>query len=110
MVPDRRRGVAVEAGDRGAASAGAARAVVAVVAAVVAPEEVLALHLALEARDVAVAKVVAQLLHLLQLEEVYPEDLNRLDHLHAKIVLSVKHESVIHSGKFSPGRWPRDCP
>ena len=77
-------GVAVQAGDGGAAPA-AARAVVAVVAAVVAPEEVLALHLALEAGDVAVAKVLAEVLHLLQLQEVYPQDLNRLDHLFKRL-------------------------
>ena len=56
----------METRDRGAA-ASATRAVVTVVAAVVTPEEVLTLHLALEARDVAVAKVLAQVLHFLQL-------------------------------------------
>lgn len=56
-------------------------AVVAVVAAVIGAEEVLALHLALEAGDVAVAEVLAQLLHLLQLEQVYSQHLDGFDHL-----------------------------
>lgn len=37
-------------------------------------------HLALQAADVPVAEVVAQLVDLFELEEVKPEDLNRLDH------------------------------
>ena len=56
-------------------------AVVAVVAAIVGAEEVFALHLALEAGDVAVAEVLAQLLHLLQLEQVYSQHLDGFDHL-----------------------------
>ena len=68
-----------------------APALVAVVAAALAPEQVLTLHLALgtrhvqahaahsiytshlQTRDVAVAEVFAELLDLLQLEQVYPE-------------------------------------
>ena len=47
----------------------------------VVPEEVLALHLPLEAGDVAVAEVLAQLLHLLQLQQVDSQHLDSSDHL-----------------------------
>ena len=72
---------------RHAAHGGAAApraAVVAVVSPVVAPEQVLALHLALQTGDVAVAEVLAQLLHLLQLEQVYSQHLDGFDHLQQK--------------------------
>ena len=45
------------------------------------PEKVLALHLALEAGDVSVAEVLAELLHLLQLQQVDPQHLYGPDHL-----------------------------
>ena len=44
------------------------------------PEEVLALHLALETGDVSVAKIFAKLLDLLQLQQVYPQHLYGYDH------------------------------
>lgn len=40
------------------------------VVAVLSPQEVLALHLALQTGNVPVAEVLAQLLHLLQLQQV----------------------------------------
>lgn len=49
--------------------------------AVVAAQQVLALHLALQARDVPVAEVLAQLLYLLQLQQMDTQHLYRLDHL-----------------------------
>jgi len=45
------------------------------------PEEVFALHLPLEAGDVSVAEVLAELLHLLQLQQVDPQHLDGPDHL-----------------------------
>ena len=45
------------------------------------PEKVLTLHLALEAGDVSVAEVLAELLNLLQLQQVNPEHLDPTDHL-----------------------------
>ncbi len=45
------------------------------------PEEILALHLALETSDVSVAEILAELLHLLQLQQVDPQHLDRSDHL-----------------------------
>jgi hypothetical protein len=45
------------------------------------PEEILALHLALETGDVSVAEILAELLHLLQLQQVNPQHLDRSDHL-----------------------------
>lgn len=61
------------------------------VVAVLGPQEVLTLHLALEAGDVAVAEVLAQLLHLLQLQQVDAQHLDCLDHLRtATVPLSSK--------------------
>lgn len=54
--------------------------VVVVLERVVRPQQVLRLHLAAQAGDVARAKVLAQLLHLLQLEQVYSQHLQRLYH------------------------------
>lgn len=51
------------------------------VVAVVAAQQVLALHLALQTRDVPVAEVLAQLLHLLQLQQMDTQHLYRFDHL-----------------------------
>ena len=59
----------------------AVSAVVAVVSAVVASKQVLALHLALEAGDIAVAEILAQLLNLLQLKQVDSQHLDRSYHL-----------------------------
>ena len=77
-------------GRPGRAVAGSATsgAVVAVVATVVTPQEILALHLAFEARDVAVAKVLAQLLDLFKLQEVDAQDLQGFDHLESRHALS----------------------
>ena len=44
------------------------------------PQQVLTLHLSFEAGDVPVAKVFAQLLDLLQLEQMNPQHLYRADH------------------------------
>ena len=52
-------------------------ALVAVVAAALGPQQVLTLHLPLQAGDVAVAEVFAQLLHLLKLQQVDPQHLCR---------------------------------
>ena len=51
-------------------------------------QQVLTLHLPLQARDVPVAEVFAQLLHLLQLQQVDPEHLDGADHevIHLLIV------------------------
>ena len=65
---------------RGTVVVGAAGQVV-VVKRVVRAQQVLALHFALEAGDVAVAEVFAQLLHLFQLEQVNSQHLNRFYHL-----------------------------
>ena len=51
---------------------------------VIAAQQILALHLALEAGDVTVAEVLAELLHLLQLEQMDPQHLDGLDHLAMK--------------------------
>jgi hypothetical protein len=45
------------------------------------PEEILALHLALETGDVSVAEILAELLHLFQLQQVDPQHLDCSDHL-----------------------------
>ena len=42
--------------------------IVVLIACIVRPKQILTLHLALEAGDVSVAKVLAQLLHLLQFQ------------------------------------------
>jgi hypothetical protein len=47
----------------------------------VVPEKILTLHLALETGDVSVAEILAELLHLLQLQQVDPQHLDRSDHL-----------------------------
>jgi len=58
----------------------AGTAVVALVPAIVASQEIFALHLSLEASDIPVAEVFAQLLHLFQLKQVDPQHLDRSDH------------------------------
>jgi len=55
-------------------------ALVTVISAVLTSEKVLTLHLALEAGDVSVAEVLAELLNLLQLQQVNPEHLDPTDH------------------------------
>ncbi len=40
------------------------------------------MHLGLEAGDVTVAEVFTELVHLLQLQQVNPQHLDRLHHLH----------------------------
>ena len=55
-------------------------ALVAVVAAALGPQQVLTLHLPLQAGDVAVAEVLAEVLHLLQLQQVDPEHLDGANH------------------------------
>jgi len=61
-------------------SSPASAAVVALVPAALRAQKVLTLHLALEASDVPVAEILAQVLHLLQLEEVDAKHLDGPDH------------------------------
>lgn len=51
------------------------------VMAVIAAQQILALHLALETGYVTVAEIFAELLHLLQLQKVNSQHLDGLDHL-----------------------------
>lgn len=51
-------------------------------AAGLAAQQRLAVHLGLQAGDVAAAEVLAQVAHLLQLQQVDPEHLDGLHHLH----------------------------
>lgn len=55
-------------------------AVIALIPAIVASQEIFALHLPLEACDIPVAEVLAQLLHLFQLKQVDPQHLDGSDH------------------------------
>ena len=54
--------------------------VITVIPATLSPQQVLTLHLPFQAGDVAVAEVLAQLLHLLQLQQVDPQHLDGADH------------------------------
>lgn len=45
------------------------------------PQEVVAVHLCLEAGDVTVAEIFTELIDLLQLQQVDPQHLNGLHHL-----------------------------
>jgi hypothetical protein len=54
---------------------------------VVRSEEVLALHLPFQTRDVAVAKVFAEFLHFVQLKQVNPQYLNIINTLLGNTVL-----------------------
>lgn len=47
---------------------------------IVRPQEILRLHFAPQTGDIARAKVPTQLLHLLELQQVYAEDLKGFDH------------------------------
>lgn len=51
---------------------------------VIASQKIFALHLPLQTADVSVAKVLAQLLDLLQLQKMYTQHLYRFDHLKKK--------------------------
>lgn len=70
------------------------------VVAVVAAQQVLALHLALQTRDVSVAEVLAQFLHLLQFQKVNAQHLYGLDHLQCSIVFLLVTCSSFVLGSF----------
>lgn len=73
---------------RGTVVVGAAGKVV-VVEGVVGAQKILALHFTLEAGNVAVAEVFAQLLHLLQLKQVNSKHLNGFYHLQIPVKFDI---------------------